>query len=800
MDDEPRYLKRKVIPGTIDVHPTESAIVVHYEIEATLLGDHGAPMLGEKKDMQKVIKVKGLGSSTNVNVLAQQIVSKCGNLVHPARIPEVEQLLYYLQNREETAPPPTRKRQQMKAKDPFDATQIKEKAFIDNIEDYKELLYEGTEDKLKGTALILQLTRNPDNLEELSQNETLIGALARVLREDWKQSIELATNIAYVFFCFSSFSDYHPLVLQHKVGATCMTIAETEIKKYDKWKADLLKKKKQVEEEKENGALKKDYEKSRKKMSALVKKQDQFFRVAFYLLLNISEDAKVELKMVNKQIVAMLVSLLDRDNIELLILVVSFLKKLSIFIENKNAMAALGVVDKMARLIPCDHEVLLHVSLRLLLNLSFDPLLRERMVRAALLSKLVELLDNEQVLVYVLCLLYHISIDDKCKSMFSYTDCVPKIVKLILECPEEKIDLEVIALGINLAANVRNAELMCEGGGHRHLMRRALKTRDSLLMKMMRVMSNHGGPVKKQFSGYVADLAAIIKSSADEEQVVECLGILANLNLPEIDFESLLTEFDLIPYMNSKLHPGMAEDDIVLEVVIFVGTVAQDEGCASLLSQSNTIQNLIALLNSKQEDDEVVLQIVYVFYQMAFHKDTRDVIVQQTQVPAYLIDLMHDKNVEIRKVCDSTLDIIAECDMEWALRIQAEKFRWHNSQWLETIAEQPFDDDDAEAGYDDIDDDLSSPLLRSPDDYLDYYNQEEAEGGDYYDQELYSPEMKMLMLMQQQQQLQQGSFAPAAMGEDDPEDIDEVERQFLEQQYGPMYSSHARAPYTSPYH
>eukprot|EP00118_Oscarella_pearsei_P007155 m.33912 g.33912 ORF g.33912 m.33912 type:complete len:324 (+) comp31926_c0_seq4:1460-2431(+) len=281
------------------------------------------------------------------------------------------------------------------------------------------------------------------------------------------------------------------------------------------------------------------------------------------------------------------------------------------------------------------------------------------MVRAALLSKLVELLDNEQVLVYVLCLLYHISIDDKCKSMFSYTDCVPKIVKLILECPEEKIDLEVIALGINLAANVRNAELMCEGGGHRHLMRRALKTRDSLLMKMMRVMSNHGGPVKKQFSGYVADLAAIIKSSADEEQVVECLGILANLNLPEIDFESLLTEFDLIPYMNSKLHPGMAEDDIVLEVVIFVGTVAQDEGCASLLSQSNTIQNLIALLNSKQEDDEVVLQIVYVFYQMAFHKDTRDVIVQQTQVPAYLIDLMHDKNVEIRKVCDSTLDIIA---------------------------------------------------------------------------------------------------------------------------------------------
>ena len=31
--------------------------------------------------------------------MAQEIVAKCSNLVHPAKLPEVEQLLYYLQNR-----------------------------------------------------------------------------------------------------------------------------------------------------------------------------------------------------------------------------------------------------------------------------------------------------------------------------------------------------------------------------------------------------------------------------------------------------------------------------------------------------------------------------------------------------------------------------------------------------------------------------------------------------------------------------------------------------------------------------
>lgn len=101
-------------------------------------------------------------------------------------------------------------------------------------------------------------------------------------------------------------------------------------------------------------------------------------------------------------------------------------------------------------------------------------------------------------------------------------------------------------------------------------------------------------------------------------------------------------------------------------------------------------------MNAKQEDDEVVLQIVYVFYQMIFHKATREVIIKQTQAPAYLIDLMHDKNTEIRKVCDQTLDIIMEYDEEWAKKIQEEKFRWHNSQWLEMIENRmPMEDNDS---------------------------------------------------------------------------------------------------------
>jgi len=35
--------------GTLDVHPTEKALIVNYDVEALILGELGDPMLGDRK-------------------------------------------------------------------------------------------------------------------------------------------------------------------------------------------------------------------------------------------------------------------------------------------------------------------------------------------------------------------------------------------------------------------------------------------------------------------------------------------------------------------------------------------------------------------------------------------------------------------------------------------------------------------------------------------------------------------------------------------------------------------------------
>ena len=106
------------------------------------------------------------------------------------------------------------------------------------------------------------------------------------------------------------------------------------------------------------------------------------------------------------------------------------------------------------------------------------------------------------------------------------------------------------------------------------------------------------------------------------------------------------------------------------QVVVFIGTCATDSYAAQYICKSNTLECLIDLLKAKQEDDEIVLQVVYVFHQLVAHPETRKYVVQDTDAVAYIIDLMHDKNTEVQRVCDRTLDIISQYDDSWSERVQ----------------------------------------------------------------------------------------------------------------------------------
>ena len=126
---------------------------------------------------------------------------------------------------------------------------------------------------------------------------------------------------------------------------------------------------------------------------------------------------------------------------------------------------------------------------------------------------------------------------------------------------------------------------------------------------MIRNISQHEGPTKNLFIEFIGDIADAVHRAENDEFVLECVGILGNLTLPDLDFTRLLKEFEMVNWMRGRLLPNSGEDDLILEIVVFIGTCASDEAAASYLCKSDILPSLIDLLKAKQEDDEIVLQV-----------------------------------------------------------------------------------------------------------------------------------------------------------------------------------------------
>lgn len=144
-----------------------------------------------------------------------------------------------------------------------------------------------------------------------------------------------------------------------------------------------------------------------------------------------------------------------------------------------------SAIETLIASIPCNSDKLLKFTLRLMFNLSFDPAIRERMMKQSMLPKLVELLKRPPFRALTIRILYHLSFDDRCKSMFSYTDAIPIVMQLVIHFPQPMVARELAALAINLTLNARNAELIVQKKDTvRALFSRVQKTRDVLLFKV----------------------------------------------------------------------------------------------------------------------------------------------------------------------------------------------------------------------------------------------------------------------------------------------------------------------------
>ena len=69
---------------------------------------------------------------------------------------------------------------------------------------------------------------------------------------------------------------------------------------------------------------------------------------------------------------------------------------------------------------------------------------------------------------------------------------------------------------------------------------------------------------------FVGDLAKAITESKKEEFVLECVGVLSNLHIPDLDWAEIFKHFDMINWVKDVINSSDNEPDIILQVSTWI--------------------------------------------------------------------------------------------------------------------------------------------------------------------------------------------------------------------------------------
>lgn len=226
-------------------------------------------------------------------------------------------------------------------------------------------------------------------------------------------------------------------------------------------------------------------------------------------------------------------------------------------------------MPKLKRFLASQHNGLKQIVLRLIYNLTFDPVLREAMDKSGFIPILVDILKMAPAhRAQVLKILYQLSQDDKTKATFTYTECIPLVYQLIVHFPQPKVGYELVALAINLSTNSKNAAMMSEDDHYEVLIKRSLKNEDILLFKVVRNLSQFAtSKVRATLEKYALQFIGIaLQANEIPELQIELLGTLVYTHLD--NWDEVLKKTGLLILVQSNIDASMVFHESVCKVYI----------------------------------------------------------------------------------------------------------------------------------------------------------------------------------------------------------------------------------------
>jgi len=296
------------------------------------------------------------------------------------------------------------------------------------MDDALENLYQETaEDKLEGihkitTLLTTNNTSATTHLDDVVENDQLMGALARLFSESSHHPIELTFGIGKIFLSLTLIEDYPELLSSHRVGSLCLDVIDLELKR----------------------ALHRGGGSEQDSCSSYTfkRKEENVLFICLSILDNLADEFTVLRKMVKKSLVQCLIGCIYLQNVGPAL---SLLKKASKFEETAIELSSSSsvAISRLAELLSRSSNTSSNDNESItvqqdvvvtLFNLSFHHDCVALISNADdIHSRLVTLLENEPLVssTNTLQLMYHLSSREEDRQQLYEAGITPHLVQLL---------------------------------------------------------------------------------------------------------------------------------------------------------------------------------------------------------------------------------------------------------------------------------------------------------------------------------------------------------------------------------
>eukprot|EP00439_Symbiodinium_sp_Y106_P073203 s1751_g13.t1 len=180
-----------------------------------------------------------------------------------------------------------------------------------------------------------------------------------------------------------------------------------------------------------------------------------------------------------------------------------------------------------------------------------------------------------------------------------------------------------------------------------------------------------------------------------------CVNSLSLVFLPAKGGEAVpwaeLCEAGLLELLTRLLVPSFSEDDLVLECVLLASNLACCPESAQHIAGSRLPALMQDLLVEKREDEEIVVQLLFVFHCLLHHDEVREYVLQETELAPCIMRFARARNPLVLEYATALLQIVATTNdapgaedgtPAWVEQIKAFRFEQHNPEWCRCVTRE----------------------------------------------------------------------------------------------------------------